>query len=69
MKNNPVQARKFPSSYRFYNEEANLPPPARACSPSLDGLGMENEVILVDDGSRDRSLGIISSLHLSIRVG
>lgn len=42
-----------------YNEEANLPALAPRLLGVLDGLGRPYEVILVDDGSRDRSLAIL----------
>jgi glycosyltransferase involved in cell wall biosynthesis len=42
-----------------YNEEENLPPLwAELCSV-LDGLGLDFEVVFVDDGSRDGSAEII----------
>ncbi len=42
-----------------YNEEANLPALVPRLIGVLDGLGRPYEVILVDDGSRDRSLEIL----------
>lgn len=42
-----------------YNEEAALPALAPRLLAVLDGLEREYEVILVDDGSRDRSLEIL----------
>ncbi|HEX6537375.1 MAG TPA: glycosyltransferase [Gemmatimonadaceae bacterium] len=45
-----------------YNEEANLPALAPRLLGVLDGLGRPYEVILVDDGSRDRSLAILEGL-------
>ncbi|MCF4151621.1 glycosyltransferase [Dethiosulfovibrio sp. F2B] len=41
-----------------YNEEASLPELFRRVLPVLDGLSRSYELILVDDGSRDRSLAI-----------
>lgn len=42
-----------------YNEEANLAPLWAELAPVLGSLGLEFEVIFVDDGSRDRSAEII----------
>jgi undecaprenyl-phosphate 4-deoxy-4-formamido-L-arabinose transferase len=42
-----------------YNEEANLPRLLPRLLPVLDALDRPSEVILVDDGSRDRSLEIL----------
>jgi glycosyltransferase involved in cell wall biosynthesis len=46
-----------------YNEEDNLPILWEELRSVLDGLGLEFEVVLVDDGSRDRSAEIIRSFH------
>jgi glycosyltransferase involved in cell wall biosynthesis len=45
-----------------YNEEENLPALGAEVSSALDGLGRRYEVILVDDGSRDRSWEEITAL-------
>lgn len=42
-----------------YNEEANLPRLVPRLLPVLDALDRPSEVILVDDGSRDRSLDVL----------
>lgn len=42
-----------------YNEEGNLPEFLRRLLAVLDGVGSPYEVLLVDDGSRDRSLAIL----------
>jgi undecaprenyl-phosphate 4-deoxy-4-formamido-L-arabinose transferase len=42
-----------------YNEEAALPPLFARLYPALDALGRSYEVIFVNDGSRDRSAGIL----------
>ncbi|HEX6964983.1 MAG TPA: glycosyltransferase [Gemmatimonadaceae bacterium] len=42
-----------------FNEEANLPRLIPRLFPVLDALDRPSEVILVDDGSRDRSLAIL----------
>ena len=44
-----------------YNEEANLPELLRRLTSVLDGAGDPYEVILVDDGSRDGSLPILTA--------
>jgi undecaprenyl-phosphate 4-deoxy-4-formamido-L-arabinose transferase len=44
-----------------YNEEACLPELLRRTSAACDKIGHDYEIILVDDGSRDRSAAIISS--------
>jgi dolichol-phosphate mannosyltransferase len=46
-----------------YNEEATLPELHRRLSPVIDGLDGRVEVVLVNDGSRDRSLDLIRDLH------
>jgi undecaprenyl-phosphate 4-deoxy-4-formamido-L-arabinose transferase len=42
-----------------YNEEGNLPEFLRRLTAVLDGRGEPYEIILVNDGSRDRSMGIL----------
>ena len=44
-----------------FNEEANLPELLRRVTSVLDSAGDPYEVILVDDGSRDGSLPILTS--------
>jgi glycosyltransferase involved in cell wall biosynthesis len=46
-----------------YNEEENLPTLWEELRSVLEGLGLQFEVVLVDDGSRDRSAEIIRSFH------
>lgn len=46
-----------------YNEEENLPTLWEELRSVLEGLGLAFEVVLVDDGSRDRSAEIIRSFH------
>ncbi|HSH04889.1 MAG TPA: glycosyltransferase family 2 protein [Anaerolineae bacterium] len=46
-----------------YNEEAVLPELYRQVSQVMDGAGLAWELILVNDGSRDRSAEIIKELH------
>lgn len=46
----------------IYNEEDNIPLLYQKLKAVMDGLG-QTEVIFVDDGSRDRSLGMIRELH------
>lgn len=45
-----------------YNEEANLPLLVPRLLAVLDGLNRPTQVVLVDDGSRDRSLEILRGL-------
>lgn len=47
----------------IYNEEATLPELYRRLRAVFAGLDGDAELILVDDGSRDRSLELIRSLH------
>ena len=42
----------------IFNEEDNLPELKRRLSAVLDAAGLDYEVILVDDGSKDRSLSL-----------
>lgn len=46
-----------------YNEEAILPELYRRVSAVLDGAGLSWELVLVNDGSRDRSPQIMRELH------
>jgi dolichol-phosphate mannosyltransferase len=47
-----------------YNEEEVLPEFLRRLRLVCDGLGLSYEIVLVDDGSRDRTWGIISAAAL-----
>jgi polyisoprenyl-phosphate glycosyltransferase len=47
----------------IYNEEENITEMYRRLSSVIDGLDGEAELILIDDGSRDRSLNMIRELH------
>src|SRR5947207_12317384 len=48
----------------IYNEEENLPELRRRMTSALDSINGETwELILVDDGSRDRSLEILRQMH------
>src|SRR2546428_5380152 len=42
-----------------YNEEAGLPALCGRLYPALDSLGIDYEVIFVNDGSRDRSAALL----------
>jgi dolichol-phosphate mannosyltransferase len=46
-----------------YNEEAVLPELHRRVAQVLDGLGESWELVLINDGSRDRSAAVINELH------
>ncbi len=45
-----------------FNEEENLPLLQEAIRAALEGLGIQWEVIYVDDGSKDRSLDVLHAL-------
>lgn len=47
----------------LYNEEENVQPLYDALKPVLKGLGRPYEIILVDDGSTDRTLKLLEELH------
>ncbi len=47
----------------IYNEEANIPELYRRLVDVIDRLDGKAELILVDDGSRDRSLALMRQLH------
>ena len=46
-----------------YNEELNLPTLFARLYPSLDALGRSYEVIFTNDGSADRSIGLLRAQH------
>jgi undecaprenyl-phosphate 4-deoxy-4-formamido-L-arabinose transferase len=46
-----------------YNEEENLPELGERLMRTLTGMGRTFEIILVDDGSHDRSWEILTELH------
>lgn len=46
-----------------YNEEANLETLFQRLTTTMDHLGKPYEVILTDDGSRDRSVTLLHALH------
>lgn len=48
-----------------YNEEAVLHELHRRLTAALDSIGKSYEIVLVDDGSRDRSLAIMQELRAS----
>ncbi|HVE39273.1 MAG TPA: dolichyl-phosphate beta-glucosyltransferase [Planctomycetota bacterium] len=54
-----------------YNEERRLPPTLERISEFLAGAGYDGEVIVVDDGSRDRTPDVLAELrprHPRLRV-
>ena len=57
----------MPPKYSFvvpiYNEEANLPELYRRLSAVMNRLDGASELVLVDDGSRDRSILLLRDLH------
>jgi len=46
-----------------YNEEANLETLYQRLTTTMDKLGKSYEIILTDDGSRDRSVALLHELH------
>jgi glycosyltransferase involved in cell wall biosynthesis len=65
----PLEERRTPQRPRLcvvvpaYNEEAVLEPASRALAASLDALHADWSVLFVNDGSRDRSPGVLEQLH------
>lgn len=47
----------------IYNEEANLPELYRRLKAVMDSLDGASELVLVDDGSRDRSILLLRDFH------
>ena len=47
----------------IFNEQENLPELRRRLTQAMDGAGQDWEAILVDDGSRDDSPGILREIH------
>lgn len=47
----------------IYNEEENIPELYRRISKVIDELDDTSEIILINDGSRDRSLKLMQDLH------
>ncbi|MEC4803947.1 MAG: glycosyltransferase family 2 protein [Jaaginema sp. PMC 1079.18] len=50
-----------------YNEESNLPELYRRVNATGDRLGGNFEIILINDGSRDRTLSILRDIHAQDR--
>ncbi len=46
-----------------YNEEDSIDPLYKSLIPVLEGTGRKYEVILIDDGSRDKSFDKLKNLH------
>ena len=53
----PRRGRKLSVVVPGLNEERGIPPLVERLRPVLDGLGLDWEVIFVDDGSTDGTLG------------
>jgi glycosyltransferase involved in cell wall biosynthesis len=47
----------------LYNEEENVEPLHNQLKAALEGVGREYEIIIVDDGSTDRSFDVLKRLH------
>lgn len=46
-----------------YNEEANIEPVVRETAAHLDRLGLDYEIVVVNDGSRDGTKGVLERLQ------
>lgn len=51
-----------------YNEEASLGACGRSWTDALDGLGIDYRLLVIDDGSSDGTLGVLSELGAHPRV-
>jgi polyisoprenyl-phosphate glycosyltransferase len=51
----------------IYNEESNIPELYRRVSAVMESLDGNGELLLIDDGSRDRSLSLLRDLHATDR--
>jgi len=47
----------------IYNEEGNIEPLYREIEGALEGLGVEYEILAIDDGSTDDSFTVLKRLH------
>lgn len=47
----------------LYNEEKNIEPLCAQLKAALEGIGQEYEIIIVDDGSIDKSFDVLKRLH------
>ncbi len=59
----PRRGRKLSVVVPGLNEERSIPALVERLQPVLDGLGLEWEVIFVDDGSTDGTLALLRALH------
>ena len=59
----PQRGRKLSVVVPGLNEERCIPALVERLRPVLEGLGLDWEVIFVDDGSTDGTLELIKSLH------
>ncbi len=59
------QARSVSVVVPVFNEEAVLPEFHRRLAAVLDGIGSPAEIVYVNDGSRDGSLGLLAGFHAS----
>jgi polyisoprenyl-phosphate glycosyltransferase len=64
MTNEPSRlAPKYSLVIPVYNEESTIPELYRRVSAVMDGLNDSAELILINDGSRDRTLALLRELH------
>ena len=59
----PRRGRKLSVVVPGLNEERSIPALVERLRPALEGLGLEWEVIFVDDGSSDGTLALLRGLH------
>jgi dolichol-phosphate mannosyltransferase len=68
--NNPMDAPAFSVVIPVYNEEENLPILIPSVAETMEAIGRSYEVLLIDDGSTDRSYEVMLGLkqnHPSLR--
>jgi glycosyltransferase involved in cell wall biosynthesis len=59
----PQRRRKLSVVVPGLNEERSIPPLIERLQPVLDGLGLDWEVIFVDDGSTDGTVALLKTLN------
>jgi glycosyltransferase involved in cell wall biosynthesis len=65
----PAEATLFSLLIPAYNEEGAVEATVRAAHGALTKAGVEFEILVIDDGSTDRTTAVLADLHLtSVRV-